>query len=174
SIRSTRSRRCCPGTSPHQRGLASLPEPHRVKPAKPRRPHDAYKRLHIPVQLIQAQAEALPLSDHVFDTIVTTWTLCTISEVDKALAELRRALKPTGQLLFLEHGRAEDYAVSRWQDALTHLTRPLNGGCRINRSIADLLTKAGFEILSLRTGYAGVIKPFVYIYEGCASPTGTD
>lgn len=72
-----------------------------------------------PVELIEASAEAIPLADRSMDTVVTTWTLCTIPDLDRALAEMRRVLRPTGQLLFVEHGLSPDVRVRRWQDRLT-------------------------------------------------------
>src|SRR5262249_54436236 len=107
---------------------------------------------------------------NIFDAVVTTLTMCSIEDIDRALAEIHRTLKPGGQLLFLEHGRANNHGVTRWQDLLTLITRPLNGGCRINRPIATLIRDAGFDISQMRTAYAGFIKPFVYMYEGIATP----
>lgn len=120
------------------------------------------------VHLVQGRAEELPFPDHEFNTIVTTWTLCSINNIALALQEIRRTLKPCGELLFLEHGRSADNVIVRLQDAFTPLTK-LSSGCRINRPIAELLQDAGFEI-TLRTRYAGILKPFVYMYEGCATP----
>ena len=126
-------------------------------------------KTNLSVCLIQGQAEYLPFPDHAFDTIVTTWTLCSINNVGLALREAHRTLKPNGKLLFLEHGRSTDHIVVKLQHILTPLTK-LSGGCRINRPIAELLQNAGFEIENLRTRYAGSLKPFVYMYEGCATP----
>ena len=128
--------------------------------------------LGIPVHLVQAEAESLPFPDRLFDTVVATWTLCSIDGIERALRELRRTLKPCGQFLFVEHGRAAGGGVIWWQDKLTKITRPLSGGCRINRPIDRLIREAGFEICELKTGYAlgyaGVLKPFGYMYEGKA------
>ena len=121
------------------------------------------------VTLVRGRAERLPFADHVFDTVVTTWTLCSVDDVAFALLEVRRTLKPSGKLLFLEHGRSADHLVVGLQDFLTPVTK-LSSGCRINRPIAKLLREAGFKINCLRTRYAGRMKPFVYMYEGCATP----
>ena len=86
-----------------------------------------------PVELLDASAEAIPLPDRSVDTVVTTWTLCTIPEVARALTEMRRVLKPGGRLLFVEHGRSPDAGVRRWQDRLTPLWKRLGGGCHLNR-----------------------------------------
>jgi ubiquinone/menaquinone biosynthesis C-methylase UbiE len=130
------------------------------------------KRLDKPVLLVQGFAEALPFPDHTFDTIVTTWTLCSIDGIGEALLELRRTLKPAGHLLFLEHGRSAENRVEWWQDRLTCITKRFGGGCRINRPISRLILDAGFTISALRNCYSGSLKPFVYMYEGVATPAG--
>lgn len=124
---------------------------------------------HITINLVQGRAEQMPFSDHEFDTVVTTWTLCSINDIRLALNEVRRTLKPCGKFLFLEHGRSGDHIVVRLQDVFTPITK-LSCGCRINRPIADLLQKAGFET-DLDTRYAGLLKPFVYMYQGVATPS---
>ena len=80
--------------------------------------------------LLEGSAEAIPLEDASFDTVLTTWTLCSVRDAGAALAEIRRVLKPAGHLLFVEHGSAPDAAVARWQDRLTPLWKPIAGGCR--------------------------------------------
>lgn len=123
-----------------------------------------------PVELLDASAEAILLPDRSIDTVVTTWTLCTIPEVARALTEMRRVLKPGGRLLFVEHGRSPDAGVRRWQDRLTPLWKRLGGGCHLNRGIADLIEKAGFRIEHLDTGYMRGPKPMTFMYEGSARP----
>lgn len=120
------------------------------------------------VELVQGSAEAIPLADRSMDTVVTTWTLCTIPSVLSALGEMRRVLKPGGQLLFVEHGRAPDEAVRRWQDRLTPLWKCIGGGCHLNRAIAELVEAAGFRIDRLETGYMKGPKPMTFMYEGRA------
>jgi len=121
-----------------------------------------------PVELLDASAEAIPLPDRSVDTVVTTWTLCTIPDVARALTEIRRVLKPGGRLLFVEHGLSPDAGVRRWQDRLTPLWKRLGGGCHLNRGIADLIEKAGFRIEHLDTGYMRGPKPMTFTYEGRA------
>ena len=121
-----------------------------------------------PIELLDASAEAIPLPDRSVDTVVTTWTLCTIPDVARALTEMRRVLKPSGRLLFVEHGRSPDTGVRRWQDRLTPLWKRLGGGCHLNRGIADLIEKAGFRIEHLDTGYMRGPKPMTFMYEGRA------
>lgn len=99
---------------------------------------------------------------------MTTRTMCSILNAKAALAEMRRVLKPGGDLLFIEHGRAPDPQVVRLQDWLTPAWKPLAGGCHLNRPIADLIIGAGFRMEDLRTGYAPGPKPFTFLYEGRA------
>jgi ubiquinone/menaquinone biosynthesis C-methylase UbiE len=122
-------------------------------------------------ELIEGSAEALPLEDQSIDTVVTTWTLCTIPDVHAALREMRRVLKPSGTLLFVEHGRSPDEKVRRWQDRLTPVWKRLGGGCHLNRPIRELLEDSGFRIERIETGYMKGPKPLTFMYEGKARPT---
>jgi len=122
----------------------------------------------IPVTVLAGRAEAIPLDSQSFDTVVTTWTLCSIPHAIEALKEMRRVLKPAGQLLFLEHGLAPEDNVRRWQHRLTPLWSKIGGGCHLNRPIRTLIESAGFEITKLETGYAKGPKPMTFFYEGCA------
>lgn len=111
----------------------------------------AEKRWHkigcrIPLDFIDLPGEQIPLPDNVADTIVMTYTLCTIPDPEKALAGMRRVLKPDGQLLFCEHARAPDSNVQRWQDRLNPPWKKIAGGCHMNRPILDLLRNAGFAL----------------------------
>jgi ubiquinone/menaquinone biosynthesis C-methylase UbiE len=123
-----------------------------------------------PVNLIEGSAEKIPLEKASVDTVVTTWTLCTIPEVDSALHEMRRALKPGGRLLFVEHGRSPDPNVVWWQDWLTPIWKRVGGGCHLNRAIASLIEGAGFRLERLETGYMRGPKPMTFMYEGSARP----
>jgi ubiquinone/menaquinone biosynthesis C-methylase UbiE len=98
------------------------------------------------VRMVGLSAEALPLPDRSFDTIVCTYTLCTIPAPDSALAEMHRVLAPGGKLLFSEHGRAPDESVRRWQQRLQPMWGPLAGGCQLGRDIPGLLRAAGFQL----------------------------
>ena len=91
------------------------------------------------IELIEGSAETIPLEDKSVYTVVTTWTLCTVPDVRTALQEMRRVLKPSGELLFVEHGRSPDVKVRRWQDRLTPVWKRLGGGCHLNRPIRELL-----------------------------------
>jgi len=128
----------------------------------------AARRRAVPVQLIEGSAEAIPLDSHSIDTVVTTWTLCSIPQASLALGEMRRVLKPTGQLLFAEHGRSPDENVRKWQDRLTPVWKRIGGGCHLNRPIRELVESAGFSIRQLDTGYMRGPKPMTFMYEGRA------
>ena len=127
-------------------------------------------RLSLPVKFIEGSAEMLPLEDRSIDTVVTTWTLCTIPAVIQALHEVRRVLSPDGQLLFVEHGLAPDDNVRKWQDWLTPAWKRIGGGCHLNRPIRTIVEKAGFCITQLETGYMKGPKPMAFLYEGRAKP----
>ena len=121
-------------------------------------------------ELLEGSAEAIPLDDRSIDTVVTTWTLCTIPDVRRALQEARRVLKPDGRLLFVEHGRSADAAVRRWQDRLDPVWTTIAGGCHLNRPIAELIAGSGFTIQQLDTGYGEGPKMMAFMYEGVAAP----
>lgn len=103
----------------------------------------------MPVNIERADGAELPFDAGRFDCVVSTWTLCTIPAVNEALAEIRRVLKPSGQYLFLEHGRSTDPGVVRWQDRLDYLHGLFTGGCHVNRPIDQLLNAAGLSVTRL-------------------------
>ena len=119
-----------------------------------------------PVEFIEGSAEAIPLKDASVDTVVTTWTLCSIPDALQALRDMRRVLR----LLFVEHGRAPDRHVVWWQDRLTPVWKRLGGGCHLNRAIGTLIEGAGFQFDRVETGYMRGPKPMTFMYEGCARP----
>jgi ubiquinone/menaquinone biosynthesis C-methylase UbiE len=123
-----------------------------------------------PIELIEASAESIPFDDRSFDTVVVTWTLCSIADVESALRETRRVLAPSGRLLFVEHGRSPDRSVTRWQDRLTPTWKRLAGGCHLNRPVQALLEGSGFRLEELATGYAQGPRPMTFMYEGIATP----
>jgi ubiquinone/menaquinone biosynthesis C-methylase UbiE len=132
--------------------------------------HEAMSGAARPVELLKGSAEAIPLEDTSIDTVVTTWTLCSIPDVSRALGEVRRVLKPSGRLLFVEHGRSPDANVSRWQDRLTPVWTRIGGGCHLNRAIGPLIAGSGFRIERMETGYMQGPKLVTFMYEGCARP----
>ena len=121
------------------------------------------------VELVEGSAEAVPLEDRCVDTVLTTWTMCSIPNVGRALHEMRRVLRPGGRLLFVEHGLAPQPGVRWWQDRLTPIQRRVFGGCHLNRPIDALLERAGLVVAPLETFYAKGPKPFSYFYEGVAT-----
>jgi ubiquinone/menaquinone biosynthesis C-methylase UbiE len=104
---------------------------------------------------------------------VTTWTLCSIPDVERAIAEMRRVLKPTGMLIFVEHGLSPDRSVRSWQDWMNPTWRALAGGCNLNRKIDALIAAAGFSFSDLERGYAEGPRPFTYMYRGHAARAAT-
>jgi ubiquinone/menaquinone biosynthesis C-methylase UbiE len=145
--------------------LALEPAPRLVSMAR-----SASDQRNVPVRFIEASAEAIPLDQHSVDTIVTTWTLCSIPQAATALQGMRRVLRPGGRLLFVEHGLAPEQAVRWWQDRLTPAWRRLSGGCHLNRPIQSLIEDAGFRIDRIQTGYIPGPRPMTFMYEGSARP----
>ncbi len=125
----------------------------------------------VPVEYIGLDGQSLPLDDGAVDHVLTTWTLCTIPDVDAALGEIRRVLRPGGALHFLEHGLSPELKVARWQDRVTPLQRRLAGGCHLNRPIDQLVAASGLRVGELSTYYGTGPKPMVYLYEGVATKT---
>ena len=137
--------------------------------------HLARKRIaasSFPVEFVGLSAEKLPVADASFDSVVSTFTLCTIPDVAGALTEMRRALKPGGRFYFVEHGHADDTRVARWQDRLDGFEQKVFGGCHLNRDISTLIREAGFDIERLEHAYMkGAPKFAGYLYRGVAKRT---
>jgi ubiquinone/menaquinone biosynthesis C-methylase UbiE len=123
----------------------------------------------IPVSLLRASAEDLPLADAVFDTIVMTWTLCSIPNPIAALTDMRRVLRPGGRLIFVEHGLSPEIRVARWQHRLTPYWKRIGGGCHLDRKMDELIRSTGFQIDAVETGYMKGPKPWTFIYQGSAT-----
>jgi SAM-dependent methyltransferase len=145
--------------------LALEPAPQMIAMARPLADSAA-----VPVTLIEASAEAIPIDDNSVDTVVMTWTLCSIPKAIDAVAEMRRVLRPGGRLVFVEHGLAPDDGVRWWQDRLTPAWRCVSGGCHLNRPIRSMIEAGGFSVDRLETGYMPGPKPMAFIYEGSALP----
>jgi len=126
----------------------------------------------VPVEYLGLDGQDLPMDDAAVDHVLTTWTLCTIPDVDRALQEMHRVLRPGGALHFIEHGRAPEPKVAQWQDRITPVQRRLFGGCHLNRQIDGLIEGAGFEMTSISTYYVKGPKAFGRMYEGVASKPG--
>lgn len=127
-------------------------------------------RVPIKAAVVEASAERMPLDGRSFDTVVMTWTLCSVDDPMAALREIRRVLKSDGRLLFAEHGLAPDRSVRRLQYWLTPLWKHVAGGCHLDRDMSGLIAKAGFRIDRLATGYMRGARPMTFMYEGCATP----
>lgn len=119
--------------------------------------------------LPQSAENPLPLPDGSIDTVVSTWTLCSIPNAIDALRQARRVLKTQGRLIFIEHGRAQDPGVVIWQDRLTPFWKRIGGGCHLNRKIDELIRVAGFQISEVATDYLPGPRPLTYIYQGFAT-----
>ena len=125
-------------------------------------------QITIPVKTIALELGQIQAEDASFDSIVCTFTLCTIPDASAALREMRRVLKPGGKLLFSEHGLAPDAPVVRWQNRITPLWKPLAGGCHLNRDIAALITAGGFNIGDIQSSYLKGPKPMTWVSRGWA------
>ena len=129
----------------------------------------AIARQALPVELIDAPGEALPLEDGSVDTVLLTFTLCTIPDAGQALGEMRRVLKPGGRLVFLEHGLAPDAGVARWQRRVEPVWKRIGGGCHLARPIDRLIGAAGFRIDAIESGYIPRTPKIAgFVYRGIA------
>jgi len=120
----------------------------------------------IPVELLLGSATAIPLADDAVDTVVMTWTLCSIPGPLAALREMRRVLKPNGNLCFVEHGLSPEPSIERWQHRLTPAWRRMAGGCHLDRKMDDLIRQA--DLTNLHEEYAPGPRAMPYMYQGCA------
>ena len=121
-------------------------------------------------EFIDLPGEEIPLADASVDTVLLTFTLCTIPDTMRALAGMARVPKPAGRLIFCEHGRAPDARIIRWQNRLNSVWKSIAGGCNMNRDIPDLLQKSGFAIDKIDTMYLpGTPRVLGFNYWGTAS-----
>jgi ubiquinone/menaquinone biosynthesis C-methylase UbiE len=125
----------------------------------------------VPVDYIGLDAQRIPLPDGSVDSVLTTWTLCTIPDVAQALAEVRRVLRPGGTLSFVEHGRSPDPKVARDQRRLEPLQSLAFGGCKLTRPIDELITASGLELTGLKQYYRPGLRATSYTHEGQARKT---
>jgi SAM-dependent methyltransferase len=122
----------------------------------------------VPVELLNGSAEIMTVESQAVDSVVMTWTLCSIPDPMKALAEVLRVLKPGGDLLFVEHGLSPDVKTKKWQDRINAPWKSLSGGCNLNREIDRLISSAGFHILRLDKNYLPGPRIFTFTYRGSA------
>ena len=123
----------------------------------------------IDVDWLQLSSERIPLPDDSVDSIVITYTMCTIPDVGTALREMRRVLRPRAQMYFVEHGLAPDASVRKWQDRLNPVWGKIAGGCNINRNVPKLLEDAGLHLDEVETMYLPGFRPLTFNYWGSAS-----
>ena len=135
--------------------------------------HDMAKKvasgLDLNVEFLLSGAEEIPLLDGSVDTALITYTLCSIPEVEEAIKEIKRVIKPGGAMIFCEHGMAPDENTLKWQERINPYWKKISGGCNINRDIPNLIESAGFSISQLETMYLpGTPKILGYNYWGSA------
>lgn len=127
------------------------------------------KKHNADIEHIFGYAEDINMEDNSIDTVLMTYTLCSIDDTEKALKEIHRVLKPSGQLLFCEHGTAPDEDISKWQNRMNPLWKRLAGGCNLNKNIPELIEKQNFKITSLKYMYLPSTPKFIgYNYWGAA------
>jgi len=129
---------------------------------------DAISECSIPTEFIQTSAVSLEMENDTFDTIVSTYTFCTIPELEKCLLEMKRVLKPSGKLIFCEHGKAPDVDVLKKQNRINPIWKRISGGCNLNRDIPEYLSSNGFKIHNLETMYLPGWKPATFNFWGYA------
>jgi ubiquinone/menaquinone biosynthesis C-methylase UbiE len=122
-----------------------------------------------PVELIGPDGQEIPIDDDSVDHVVVTWTLCTIPNVERALAETHRVLRPGGQLHFIEHGRSPRQEVARWQDRVTPTWKKIFGGCHLNRQMDELIENAGLRLDQIDKYKMVGPEFFSFAYEGIAT-----
>jgi ubiquinone/menaquinone biosynthesis C-methylase UbiE len=126
----------------------------------------------IPVEHLVLSSETIPAADASFDSVVSTFTLCTIPDVERALFEVKRVLRSGGRFFFLEHGRSSEPRIQRWQDRWDPMQGRLFGGCHVNRPIDHLVARAGLRIDELETYYSRGPRIFSFFYRGVAARAG--
>lgn len=140
-------------------------------PEMTRMAEKAARSARFEVEFIGLPGDEIPLEDSSVDTVVMTYTLCTIPDTEPALRQMARVLKPGGELIFCEHGAAPDPSVRRWQDRIDPIWQRLGGGCHLNRAIPNLIRQGGFEINEIDTMYLPGWRPSSFNYWGSATPT---
>lgn len=148
-----------------ERLVALDPSPELLRKARSRA-----TAVRFPVEFVEGGGEQIPLADHAVDTVVMTWTLCSIANPARALAEIRRVLRPDGSLWFAEHGLAPEPSVAALQSCLNPIWTRLTGGCNLDRKTNELILAAGFQFDDFVAEYAKGLRTLSYFYSGCARP----
>jgi ubiquinone/menaquinone biosynthesis C-methylase UbiE len=126
------------------------------------------RRSALPVQFVEAPVEEMAFEDGAFDSVVLTWTLCSVRDPPQALKQIRRVLRPGGRLHFLEHGLSDNASVRRSQHIWAPVQRALCAGCRLTLRVDEEIARAGFSLAHLQTGHVGVPRTLSYVYQGVA------
>ena len=127
------------------------------------------KKNELEIEFLQCGAEAIPLPDQSIDTVLITYTMCTIPDIKLSNSEIMRVLKSEGQLLFCEHGLAPDKNIANWQRRINPIWSKIAGGCNLNRDIPKLITSSGFKISNMEEMYLPSTPKFAgYNYWGVA------
>ena len=130
---------------------------------------DMLIQTHFPSEMLTGSAEDIPLESNTFDTVVMTWTLCSVTDPVLALSEIKRVIKPGGKVIFAEHGKSPDQNIRKLQKTLNPLWSRIAGGCQLNREIVDLYESSGFKFKSIERGYLEGPKFATYNYRGVAA-----
>jgi len=126
------------------------------------------QKISASVEVLGISGESLDLDSASFDTIVCTWTLCSIANPYRAVDEMRRVLKVDGELIFVEHGRSDEAHIAKWQRRIEPLWKKIGGGCHLTRRVDDLLRDGGFQIQSQESGYVEGPKVAAFMIHGTA------
>ena len=121
------------------------------------------------VNVLGISGEDLPIDNNQFDTVVCTWTMCSIPNPYRAVEEMRRVLKPGGKLIFVEHGRSDDPGVAKWQRRIEPMWKIIGGGCHLTRRAEELVEGAGFRLTSWESGYQPGPKVAAFMMHGLAT-----
>ena len=130
---------------------------------------DMLTHADFPSEMLTGSAEDIPLESNTFDTVVMTWTLCSVTDPVLALSEIKRVIKPGGKVIFAEHGKSPDQNIRKLQKTLNPLWSRIAGGCQLNREIVDLYESSGFKFKSMERGYLEGPKFATYNYRGVAA-----
>ncbi len=125
------------------------------------------KKVTFPVEQLKVSAEEIPLMDNAVDSIISTWSLCSIPDIKIALKEMFRVLKPNGEFIFIEHGKSPKNFVAKVQKFLTPISKHVTGGCHLDREMNTLISEAGFEIQKLEK-FQQKSRPLTFMYKGLA------